>query len=108
MPARIDDKTSNKGKTMSKVKTKSKTRSSAINSRINTCPDCNFTALFMYVDAAGCPLCPKCSAADIQAFKDATKDIDEDFESFDDESLEVHEFDGIDLSIDELDFTEEF
>lgn len=83
-------------------------RTKTINDRMNTCPDCNFTAFFMYVDAAGCPLCPKCSAADIQAFKDATRDIDDDLESFDDESLEVHDFDGIDLSIDELDFTGEF
>lgn len=82
-------------------------RTKTINDRMNTCPECNFTAFFMYKDAADCPLCPKCSAAEIQAFKDATKDIDDELESSNDEDLEAW---GIDeharelLEIDELDF----
>jgi len=51
-----------------------------INDRMNTCTDCNFTALFMYLDAAGCPLCPKCSQADIKAFKELTANLDDDLE----------------------------
>lgn len=53
----------------------------SINGRMNTCTDCNFTALFMYVDAAGCPLCPKCQADDIKAFKELLSELDDDLES---------------------------
>ena len=52
----------------------------SIDSRMNVCPECNFTALFMYLDAAGCPLCPKCSQADIQAFKELTANLDDSLE----------------------------
>ena len=68
----------------------------SINSRMNTCTDCNFTALFMYLDAAGCPLCPKCSQADIKAFKELTANLNDDLES------EIEAFDNEELT--ELNF----
>ena len=68
----------------------------SINSRMNTCTDCNFTALFMYLDSAGCPLCPKCSQADIKAFKELTANLNDDLES------EIEAFDNEELT--ELNF----
>lgn len=53
----------------------------SINGRMNTCIDCNFTALFMYIDAAGCPLCPKCQADDIKAFKELMSELDDELEN---------------------------
>jgi len=68
----------------------------SINDRMNTCTDCNFTALFMYLDAAGCPLCPKCSSQDIKAFKELTANLDDDLEgeleSIDNDELEELNF----------------
>ena len=68
----------------------------SINDRMNTCQDCNFTALFMYLDSAGCPLCPKCSQADIKAFKELTANLNDDLES------EIEAFDNEELT--ELNF----
>jgi hypothetical protein len=48
---------------------------------MNICNDCGFTALFMYLDASGCPLCPRCSGAEIKAFKELTANLDDDLES---------------------------
>ena len=59
-----------------------------IASRMNTCNECNFTALFMYKDAANCPLCPKCKAQDIKAFKELVSDIDDELEKTLDYDLE--------------------
>lgn len=53
----------------------------SINDSMNTCNDCNFTAFFMYKDAAGFHLCPKCQADDIKAFKELMNDLNDDLES---------------------------
>jgi hypothetical protein len=34
----------------------------------------------MYLDAAGCPLCPKCNERDIKAFKELMANLDDDLE----------------------------
>jgi hypothetical protein len=50
----------------------------------------------MYLDAAGCPLCPKCNAQDIKTFKELTANLDDDLEgeleSIDNEELEELNF----------------
>jgi hypothetical protein len=50
----------------------------------------------MYLDAAGCPLCPKCSSQDIKAFKELTANLDDDLEgeleSIDNDELEELNF----------------
>jgi hypothetical protein len=50
----------------------------------------------MYLDSAGCPLCPKCSQADIKAFKELTANLNDDLES------EIEAFDNEELT--ELNF----
>lgn len=78
-------------------------RLKSINDRMDTCPECGLTALFMYLDATGLPLCPKCSASEIQAFKDSLEGLDDDLELFTDDDLTCHDLDG-NFNIDELDF----
>jgi hypothetical protein len=50
----------------------------------------------MYLDSAGCPLCPKCNAQDIKAFKELTANLDDDLEgeleSIDNDELEELNF----------------
>ena len=63
-------------------------RLKSIESRMNHCNECGFTALFMYLDAVGCPLCPKCSHKEIQAFKESISDINDSLEFDDSEAGE--------------------
>lgn len=53
-------------------------RLKSIQSRLDTCPRCNFTALFMYKDISGQALCPKCNKADIRDFKRLMTEISND------------------------------
>lgn len=46
----------------------------AITSKLNTCPKCQFTALFMYKDVTG-PICPKCEKETIDEYKSLMADI---------------------------------
>jgi len=78
------------------------TRLKSIASRLDTCPKCDFTAVFMYKDILGQGLCPKCDQLDIKNHKELMADI-RDTDSFKD-NLELDSELQLEDDIKELQF----